>query len=64
MAIAFQPSLFAAEPVGFEPGTTLTQTLLANGAWCAYQPGWLTGDLDVFETLRDTTAWQDRKSVV
>jgi alkylated DNA repair dioxygenase AlkB len=61
MAVVLQPSLFASDPPGFDPANIPEVTELADGAWFAYQPAWLAGDLEVFEALRDTTRWRSEK---
>lgn len=57
MVAAVQPTLFGSEPVSFER-VRPARVELADGAWYAYLPGWLRGDLEVFESLRDTTRWR------
>lgn len=56
-----QPSLFGAEKPGFDPSLPLPTTGLSQGAWFAYCPLWLSGDQEVFETLRDTTRWNSER---
>ena len=37
------------------------RTPLSAGAWIEHVPGWLEGHEALFETLRDTTAWQHQR---
>lgn len=63
--MVLQPSLFAsglsADPSSLEH---LRRTELGAGAWIDHLEGWLTDDLDVFETLAREAPWkQDRRQM-
>lgn len=54
-----QPSLFASG-LSADPAALghLTHTELGSGAWIDHLEGWLTDDLDVFETLAREAPWK------
>jgi alkylated DNA repair dioxygenase AlkB len=53
-----QPSLFATVPPAFDRQADLDAIDLADGAWFAYAPGWLAGDQEVFDAVRDSARWR------
>ncbi len=56
---AMQPTLFGDDAPTFDAASDLARIDLADGAWFAYQRGWLAGDFSLFEQLRDTTTWHE-----
>ena len=55
-----QPTLFGTVPPSFDLEAELPVTELVDGAWFAYAPGWLAGDHEVFEAVRDTARWRSQ----
>jgi alkylated DNA repair dioxygenase AlkB len=54
-----QPSLFGDATPGFDPDfTTLTRLTLDAQSWLDYAPGWLEGDIGLFETLIEAVDWE------
>ncbi|HUR49177.1 MAG TPA: alpha-ketoglutarate-dependent dioxygenase AlkB [Acidimicrobiales bacterium] len=55
-----QPTLFATETPSFDGHPKLEATELADGAWFAYAPCWLSGDQEVFDAVHDTAKWRSQ----
>jgi alkylated DNA repair dioxygenase AlkB len=56
---SLQPSLFGGASPGFDPDfTTLSRVTLDAQSWLDYAPGWLEGDIGLFETLTDAVEWE------
>jgi alkylated DNA repair dioxygenase AlkB len=54
-----QPSLFGDASPGFDPEfTTLSRLRLDAESWLDYAPGWLAGDIGLFEALIGTVEWE------
>jgi alkylated DNA repair dioxygenase AlkB len=59
--LAWQPSLFGGDVVGFDPAFTgLRRRELTDGAWVEEAPGWVRGPDELFARLLDVTPWQQR----
>ncbi len=57
----WQPSLFAAEEVSFDPTFSgLRRRELADGAWVDHVPGWVRGADALFADLVENTPWRQR----
>lgn len=61
----FQPGLFDAPTVSFDANyARLERTWLDAEAWVDFQRGWVSGSDALFETLRATRDWKQRKRMV
>lgn len=62
---ALQPALFAAGMSADPAALAAAQRIdLGNGAWIDHLEGWLTDDLDVFDTLCRDVPWQQDERVM
>jgi alkylated DNA repair dioxygenase AlkB len=59
------PTLFDAEPVGFDAALTgLDHLDLADGAWVEHLPGWLRGAAAVFDDLATHVPWRSGRQLM
>lgn len=58
MSMAFQPSLFASEPLGLGDLQQAHRTQLSDGAWVDLLPGWVSGADALFEVLQARIPWR------
>jgi alkylated DNA repair dioxygenase AlkB len=62
---AEQLGLFGSEPIDFDRKfATLRRIELGEGAWLDYQPGFLRGHRDLYDSLQHTTRFQSDKRVM
>jgi alkylated DNA repair dioxygenase AlkB len=60
--LSWQPSLFGAEDIGFDPTFTgIGRRDLAEGAWVDHLPGWIMGADQLFRQLLDETPWAQKR---
>lgn len=60
--LSWQPSLFGAEEIGFDPTFAgIRRRDLAEGAWVDHLPGWVTGADQLFRRLLDETPWAQKR---
>jgi alkylated DNA repair dioxygenase AlkB len=61
MTVAFQPGLFGAEEVSFDPSFAGVRRLhLEERSWIDYAPGWVTGSDALFDRIVASRDWGQR----